>query len=113
MQATSEARAVAALAERKKKIKYAAIAQTHLFYPIAIKTSGVFGPDAYDILCDLACQIKATSNKPNLTAYLFQQISVVVQRGNAIRSRVCWFRFVVIYVMNCVCLIYSVVFFFR
>ncbi|KAL5463170.1 hypothetical protein EMCRGX_G032047 [Ephydatia muelleri] len=86
MQAMSEARAVAALAERKKKIKYAAIAQTHLFYPIAIKTSGVFGPDAYDILCDLARQIKATSNKPNLTAYLFQQISVVVQRQWVILS---------------------------
>ena len=52
-QATSEAGAVAALAERKKKTTYEAIA---LFNPIAIETSGrVFGSDAYEILCDLAC----------------------------------------------------------
>ena len=43
IQATSEAGAVAALVERKKKTKYKAVAQTHLFYPIAIETSGVFG----------------------------------------------------------------------
>ena len=64
IQTTSEAGAVAgavaALAERKKKTKYEAIAQIHLFYPIALETSGVFGPDTYAILCDLA-----TSKEPN------------------------------------------------
>lgn len=48
----------AALAEKKMKTKYETIAQTHLFCPIAIETSGVFGiPDAYAILCDLARRI--------------------------------------------------------
>lgn len=107
VQAASEGWAVAALAEQKKKTKYEAIAQAHLFYMylIAIETSGVVGPDAYmyAILCDLACWIKATSNEPNLK---FQQISVAVQRG-IVAS--CWFRFrcsVLRYVymyVNCVC----------
>ena len=82
IQATSDAGAVAALAEQKKKTKYETIAQMYLFCPIAIETSGVFGPDAYAILCDLARRIKDTSSEPNSKAYLFQKISVVVQRGN-------------------------------
>ena len=83
LQATSEAGAVVAVAERKKMTKYQTIARTHLFCPIAIKTSGVFGPDAYAILRDLAHLIKNVSNEPNSKTYLFQQISVAVQRGNA------------------------------
>ena len=82
IQATLEAGAVAALAEQKEA-KYETIAPTHLFCPIAIETSGVFGPDAYAILCDLARRIKDTSSEPNSKVYLFQMISVVVQRGNA------------------------------
>ena len=38
-----------------KKTKYDAIVRTHLFYLIAIETSGVLGPNAYEIVCDLAC----------------------------------------------------------
>ena len=62
LQATSDAGAVAALAEWKKMTKYETTAQTDLFYPIAIETSGVFGPVASTILCDLARQIKDVSN---------------------------------------------------
>ena len=59
VQATSEG-AVAALAEHKKKTKYEMLTKTRLFYySIVIETSGVFGPDAYTILCDLACRIKS------------------------------------------------------
>ena len=73
MQATAEAGAVA---EGKKKTKYEAIASlpSNRYHEVH-----VFGPG--DILCDLAR--KATSNDPNSKAYLFQQISVAVQRGNA------------------------------
>eukprot|EP00731_Ephydatia_muelleri_P015335 Em0008g1055a len=80
IQAASEG-VVATLVEWKKKTKYEAIAQTHLFYPIAIETSGVFGPAAYEILCDLARRIRATSNEPNSKGIPFPQISVVVQRS--------------------------------
>ena len=90
----------------KKKTKYEAIASTHLFFPIATETSGVFGPDAYEILYDLARQIKATrltrrhtfSNKYLLWCReAMQHLFVWVY----------WFRLtcsVVIYVLNCVCL---------
>ena len=54
LQATSEAGDVVAVAERAEKMtKYETIARTHLFCPIAIETSGVFGPDASAIVRDL------------------------------------------------------------
>ena len=70
-----------ALAEWKKMTKYKTIAQTHQFRPIAMETSGVFGPDASATLCDLASRIKDASSEQNSKAYLFQ--TVAVQRGNA------------------------------
>ena len=58
LQATSEAGAVAALAKQKKMTKYKIRARTHLFCPIAIETSGVFGPDASAILRDWLAESK-------------------------------------------------------
>ena len=92
MQATSEAGAVAALAELNKKTKYEAIARTHVFYLIAIETSGVFGRDAYEILCVLARQIKAaTSNERHIP--FPTNICCGAERQCSICFRVCWFRF--------------------
>ena len=54
-----------------------------MIWSFAIKTSGVFGPVASTILRDLAHQIKDVSKQPHSRTYLFQRISVVVQRGNA------------------------------
>ena len=48
----------------------------HLFYPIAIKTSGVFGPDAYAIWL---AKSKPHPNKPNSKEYIY----LLRCRGNA------------------------------
>ena len=55
----------------------------HVFCPIAIETSGVFGPDAYAILCDLARRIKDTSSESTQRHTSSKKNSVAVQRGNA------------------------------
>ena len=51
--------------------KYETIAQTDLFRPIAIETSGVFGPGTSAILCDLAHRIKDISIEPNSKANMY------------------------------------------
>ena len=61
-----------ALAEQKKELNNDTIARTHLFCPIAIETSGVFGPDASAIMYDLARQIKDAFSKPNSKAYFYK-----------------------------------------
>ena len=42
--AASEAGAVAALAEERKKAKYQHLDTLHMFVPFAVETTGVFGP---------------------------------------------------------------------
>jgi len=42
--ATREAGAVAALTEERKMARYAHLNRMHAFTPVAIETSGVFGP---------------------------------------------------------------------
>ena len=51
--ATNEAGAVAALAEERKKTKYAHLDSSHTFTPVAIETSGVIGPQSMIFVRDL------------------------------------------------------------
>ena len=80
--ATSEAGAVAALAEARKKSKYARLDHMHSFTPVAIETSGVLGPDSMAFLKDLGHRLARVTGEDKSTAYLLQRLSVAVQRGN-------------------------------
>ena len=83
IQSTSEARAVAKLAETKKRDKYLAIARSHHFVPVAVETSGAFGPEALELFDDIARRIRIVSQEVKSRAFLFQRISVALQQGNA------------------------------
>ena len=75
--------AVAAAAEERKKRKYSHLDQCHLFVPVAIETTGVFGPETMECLRELGRRLQLVSADHNSTTYLIQRLSVVVQRGNA------------------------------
>ena len=83
IQSTSDARAVAKLAETKKRDKYLAIARSHHFVPVAVETSGAFGPEALELFDDIARRIRIVSQEVKSRAFLFQRISVALQQGNA------------------------------
>ena len=51
--ATRETGAVAAAAEEKKTTKYGELAMTHFVAPLAIETSGAFGPGAREFFTKL------------------------------------------------------------
>ena len=55
--ATREARAMAASAEVKKSNKYKELARAHHVAPLAIETSGVFGPGTQEFVTDLGRRI--------------------------------------------------------
>ena len=57
--AVREAGAVADEAERKKKVKYAHLENSHHFVPVAVETLGVFGSEARSFFKDLGGRIKA------------------------------------------------------
>ena len=67
----------------KKCVKYAHLDHNHIFTPIAIETSGVYGSETLKFLKELGHRLKQTSGECNAYSYLLQRLSVAVQRGNA------------------------------
>ena len=57
---------------------------THIFVPIAVKTSGAWCNQSALFIEDLDRRINAITNDPLETTYLFQRLSVALQRGNAV-----------------------------
>ena len=81
--AVREAGTVADETERKKKVKYAHLENSHHFVPVAAETLGVFGSEARSFSKDLGGRIKPHTLEPLSHHYLLQRISVAVQQGNA------------------------------
>ena len=79
--ASREPGLVAEQAEQKK-IKYAELLVAHHFVPIAIETSGVFGPEVCSFFKELGHRLKTRSGDPSSFGYLLQHIGVTIQRGN-------------------------------
>ncbi len=64
-------------------MKYAELEASHHFFPVAIETSGVCGPEALQFLHEPGHHLKAETREPRSLQFLFQRISVAIQRGNA------------------------------
>ena len=73
---------VAELAEGKKT-KYYNIARVHHFVPVAVETSGAFGPAALELFTDTAKCTRMVTQEVKSRAYLFQRVSLALQQGNA------------------------------
>ena len=65
-----------------KTQKYQSILQTHLFTPIAIETAGVWNSQAREFITELGKRITTVTGEIKETSYIFQQVSVAIQRGN-------------------------------
>ena len=80
-----EAGATVKQAEPLKKIlKYSDITSTHVFYPIAIETADSWDTQATELIAELGRRITEATEDPKETTYLFQRISITIQRGNAL-----------------------------
>ena len=69
--------AVAQQAEERKMQKYKHLDSCYFFTPVAIETSGVFGPKTTEFLKELGVRLRQVSGD------LTQRLSVAIQRGNA------------------------------
>ena len=56
--------------------------QTHLFTPIAIETAGVWNSQEREFIKKLGKRITTVIREIKETSYIFQQVSVAIQRGN-------------------------------
>ena len=88
VQATAvNAGAAAAKAEATKVAKYAAIATTHLFIPLAFETLGAWGEQAKTFVAQLGRRITEVTGDVRETDFLRQRLSIAIQRGNALSVR--------------------------
>ena len=74
----------AEIAATRKDTKYSALATTHMFVPVAVESLGPICAKATNFLCDLGSRLTAATGDPRETAFLFQRLSVTIQRFNIV-----------------------------
>ena len=78
-----EAGAAAVGAEERKRRKYATLAGAHLFEPIAVETTGVYGRSTGVILRTIGRRLVETTGDPREAKWFYQNLAIAIQRGNA------------------------------
>jgi hypothetical protein len=73
---------VAAVA--RQLAKYASLTSTYIFLPIAVKTLCTINSEAVDFLVELGQPIAANYKDNWEASFLFQRLSVLIQRFNAV-----------------------------
>ena len=82
---SSRAAGSAAEAAALKKIeKYADLPASYLFKPVAFESLGVINSSAVDLLNEIGHRISLVSGELRETRFLFQRLSIVIQRYNSI-----------------------------
>ena len=71
-------------AEISKRAKYPDMVRNYMFEPIAIETSGVYGPSTKIIIQEIGKRISQKSGDKRETMWLKQRLSIAIQRGNAL-----------------------------
>ena len=79
-----ESGALAELEATRKRQKYSALSDTHIFRPLSFKSHGLQNISVTSFIKDLEHRISQRSDDDRETHYLFQQLSVIVQRTNAL-----------------------------
>ena len=90
--AALEAGAPAEQAAVRKISKYSVLSQSYLFQPIAVENTGVLNSSAIDFLNALGRRISSSSGEDRESLFLFQRVSIVMQRFNAILLHNCFVR---------------------
>src|SRR6218665_2644937 len=71
-------------AAESKRMKYSTITNTHAFVAIALESGGAWCKAGLQFISELGNRISEATHDPMETSYIFQRISVALQRGNAI-----------------------------
>jgi len=76
--------AAANQAAANKIAKYDELACTHIFYPVAIETGGTWNHWAVELVQEIGREATLITGEPRNATFLFQQLSIALQRGNAV-----------------------------
>ena len=66
-----------------KTTKYEELARNHIFAPLACEVTGVWCQEAVEIFQELGRRILEVTGDKRETSFLFQRLSIALQKGNA------------------------------
>jgi hypothetical protein len=81
---SSSAGSAAEGAANRKELKYQSIANTHSFIPLAFETFGPINSKGVEFFNQLGRRLTASTGDMRETSYLFQRLSLTIQRFNAV-----------------------------
>ena len=85
LQATAEtAGAAAEIADNRKNQKYQILLERHDFIPLALETLGPINERGLAFIADLGRHLTQVTDEMRETTFLFQRLSVTIQRFNAV-----------------------------
>ena len=85
---TAESAGAAANKAAANKIsKYSTFTTTHHFLPISVETGGPWNPESSEFIAELGKIISQITFEPLDTQFLFQRLSISLQRGNELALR--------------------------
>ena len=64
--------------------KYSRLTSTHIFYPVVMETAGTWQHQAVELVKEIGRRTTNITGDERETYYLFQQMSIALQRGNAV-----------------------------
>ena len=74
----------AEIASVRKKSKYSALPSDYIFQPIAFENLGPLSGSGLDFLSEVGGRLSASPQDPRETSFLFQRLSVLIQRYNSV-----------------------------
>ena len=82
-----QAGAAAEAASATKSRKYECLSNTHIFVPVAFETLGPVCSEGASLIASIGFRLSSKSGDPRETQFLFQRLSIAIQRGNAASVR--------------------------
>ena len=76
--------AAADLVATRKEAKYTSLTNSYIFQPIAVESHGAFSASALSFLATLRERLTATSGDLREMSFVFQRLSVIIQRFNSV-----------------------------
>ena len=81
---SSSVGSIAEMAAEKKEVEYADLSQNYIFQPLAFEALGAINASAIAFFYDLGKRLSAVSGDTREIEFLFQRLSVALQRFNSV-----------------------------
>jgi len=65
----------ASAASERKSAKYSNVAASHMFYPVAVETLGIFADEAHEFISEIGRRASLSTADPREMTFLYQRIS--------------------------------------